>query len=281
MTEAHRPTVSALIASSGLPCSEANRLMQELLGVSRSWLIAHDDAVLESKQLAQWQHWCNRRLSGEPLSYILGWREFYGHRFEVSPHVLIPRTDTETLVELALELPLPEEGARVLDLGTGSGIIAISLALARPGWEVLASEVSGEALAVAKANAERLKARVRFVRGSWWSALAGQAPAGTRFDLVVSNPPYVPAHDVHLSKGDLRYEPQLALTDGGDGLGPAREIVAGAPQHLQPGGWLWLEHGYDQAEAVQGLFRAEGWRDVKSCNDLSGIARCTGARWHR
>ncbi len=273
------PQVAALLAASDLPRSEANRLMQELLGVSRSWLITHDQAELTAEQLTRWQEWVSRRRDGEPLAYILGWREFYGHRLEVTADVLIPRPDTETLVDLALELPLSETHGQVLDLGTGSGAIAIALALARPSWSVWASDISEDALAVARRNAARLHAPVQFLVGSWWQALTDTPAAGTRFDLVVSNPPYIPAGDCHLEQGDLRHEPRLALTDAADGLGPIRQIVAHAPAHLQPGGWLWLEHGYDQAEAVRAIFQSAGWRQVASRNDLAGIVRCTGARW--
>ena len=216
-----------------------------------------------------------RRLAGEPMAYLVGQREFMGHTFRVTPDVLIPRPDTEVLVETALECVAGQAAPAVLDLGTGSGAIAISIALARRDARVMASDVSAKALAVAAANAWDLTASLRFVEGSWYDAV----PAGEGFDLIVSNPPYVANDDPHLGQGDVRFEPRGALTDGADGLEDLRRIVAGAHRHLKAGGALWMEHGWDQAEAVRTLLADAGFADVHSRQDLAGIERISGGRW--
>ncbi|MGH8818604.1 MAG: peptide chain release factor N(5)-glutamine methyltransferase, partial [Achromobacter pestifer] len=216
------------------------------------------------------------RLAGEPMAYLVGHREFMGHRFRVTPDVLIPRPDTEVLVETALECVAGVAGPAVLDLGTGSGAIAISIALARRDARVMASDVSAAALAVAAGNAWELTASVRFVEGSWYEAV----PAGEGFDLIVSNPPYVASDDPHLGQGDVRFEPRGALTDGAGGLEDLGRIVAGAGRHLKPGGSLWMEHGWDQAQAVRDLLAAAGFDAVHSRQDLAGIERISGGRWN-
>jgi release factor glutamine methyltransferase len=219
----------------------------------------------------RYRHWLERRAAGEPIAYLTGACEFYGLEFRVTPAVLIPRPETELLVDLALER-LPAAGrARVLDLGTGSGCIAVTLAHLRPQLEVWAADVSPAALEVARDNARRLLAPVRFRRSDW---LAGQA--GERFDLILANPPYVAAHDPHLSQGDLRFEPACALVAGEDGLDDIRRIVAAAPAHLAPGGWLLFEHGYDQARRCRALLAAAGFARVASWRDLAGIERVSG-----
>jgi release factor glutamine methyltransferase len=212
-----------------------------------------------------------RRAAGEPIAYLTGNCEFYGLEFRVTPAVLIPRPETELLVDLALER-LPVEGrARVLDLGTGSGCIAVSLGRQRPRMEVWAADAVPAALEVARDNALRLGATVRFVRSDWLADLAGE-----RFDLILSNPPYVAAGDPHLSRGDLRFEPASALVAGEDGLNDIRRIVAAAPAHLAPGGWLLFEHGYDQAQRCRALLTAAGFGQVTSWRDLAGIERVSG-----
>jgi len=212
-----------------------------------------------------------RRQNGEPIAYIVGQREFYGLPFEVNDAVLIPRPDTELLVELALER-LPPSG-HLLDMGTGSGAIAVALAHARPDAAVSALDVSTAALAVAGRNASANGVHVTFMHSDWYGALGNE-----HFDTIVANPPYIAAGDRHLSEGDLRFEPAGALTDHADGLSALRRIVAGAAAHLQPSGWLLMEHGYDQAAAVRALLSAHGYTDVQSWQDLAGIERVSGGR---
>jgi release factor glutamine methyltransferase len=248
--------------------------MQHVLNVSRAWLLAHDDAVLDATQETAYADLLQRRLHGEPLAYLLGEREFYGLMFKVTPATLIPRPETELLVELALERIPQQSTPRILDLGTGSGAIALSIAHARPHSLVLACDASAAALSVARENAQRLNcSNATFQQSDWYAALADQ-----RFDLIVSNPPYVAAHDPHLQQGDLRFEPLSALASGDDGLTDIRRIVAQARAHLEPGGWLLLEHGYDQADAVRELLLAAGVSAVFSARDLAGIERCSGGR---
>ncbi|MBX6317150.1 peptide chain release factor N(5)-glutamine methyltransferase [Pigmentiphaga sp.] len=264
-----------LIAGCGLPLLEARMLLERALGVNRAWLIAHDDEPLPEAGVARFEDWAARRRDGEPMAYLLGEREFMGHLFHVSPAVLIPRPETELLVETALahvrEIPSP----RLLDLGTGSGAIAVSLALARPDAQVDATDLSPEALAVAAGNARRLGARVALLEGSWYEAL-NESAAAPIYDVIVSNPPYIAAGDPHLSQGDLRHEPDMALTDHADGLQALRDIARGAPAWLKPGGALWMEHGWDQAGQVRDLLRAAGFRHVESRRDLAGIERISG-----
>ena len=264
-----------LIAGSGLPLLEARMLLERALGASRTWLIAHDDEALPDAQVAVFQDWAARRRRGEPMAYLLGEREFMGHLFHVSPAVLIPRPETELLVETALahvrDIPAP----RVLDLGTGSGAIAVSIALARPDARVDATDLSPQALEVAGDNARRLGAVVALHEGDWYGALNGGAAAPI-YDVIVSNPPYIAAGDPHLSQGDLRHEPGMALTDRSDGLEALRAIVRGAPAWLKPGGALWMEHGWDQAARVRDLLAAAGFSGVGSRHDLAGIERISG-----
>jgi len=215
-----------------------------------------------------------RRLAGEPVAYIVGWREFHGHRFRVTPDVLIPRPDTETLVDAALALVPGDAAARVLDLGTGSGCVAISIALARPLAEVVATDNSPAALAVARGNAQALGARnVRLTAADWYAGVSG------RFDLVVSNPPYIAAGDPHLAAGDLRHEPAGALSPGGDGLDALRTIIVGAPAHLEAAGWLLVEHGWDQGQTVGSLLAAAGFTHRSTHQDFGGHHRVSGGTW--
>jgi len=264
-----------LIAGCGLPLLEARMLLERALDVGRAWLIAHDDEALPAERAAVFQDWARRRRAGEPMAYLLGEREFMGHVFQVSPAVLIPRPETELLVETALEHLRGRGRPRVLDLGTGSGAIAVSLALARADARVDATDLSADALAVAAANARRLGATVALRRGDWYQALNGEAP-GPIYDVIVSNPPYIAAADPHLSQGDLRHEPAMALTDRADGLAALRAIVQGAASWLKPGGALWMEHGWDQAPQVRDLLRATGFERVASRRDLAGIERISG-----
>ena len=255
---------------------DARVLLREACGCSNGRWISHGETPIAPEQRAQLTTWVARRLAGEPVAYILGWREFHGHRFEVNPDVLIPRPDTETLVDAGLAVLPADRPTRVLDLGTGSGCIAISIALARPLAAVVATDASEAALMVASANAAALGAsNVRFLKGDWYAALGAST---TRFDLIVSNPPYIPAGDGHLQMGDVRAEPLLALTPGGDGLDALRAIVAGAPAHLMPGGWLMVEHGWDQGGAVRALLAAAGLEGLVDHHDLGGNHRVSGGR---
>lgn len=251
---------------------EVQCLLQAVLQVGRAYLLTHPERRLTEAENAHFQALFQRRLEGEPIAYLLGEREFYGLNFKVTPATLIPRADTELLVELALS-HLPYNGT-LLDLGTGSGAIALSIAHARPDARVVALDASEAALAVATENAQRLRlANVRLLRSDWFSALADES-----FDLIVANPPYIEAEDAHLSQGDVRFEPRSALVSGRDGLDDIRRILDQAASHLNPGGWLMLEHGYDQAQRVQGLMVQAGFLEVGSVPDLSAIERVTMGR---
>ena len=272
---------------------EVQSLLQQVLNVARAYLLAHPERGLNDSEQVRYEALLLRRLQGEPIAYILGEREFFGLIFKVTSATLIPRPETELLVELALQRipsplsrpdghPLPYTGEgrgerdefRVLDLGTGSGAIALSIAHTRPDVEVVAVDASSEALAVARENAQRLSVHnATFVQSNWYAALDEQ-----RFDLIVSNPPYVAAGDPHLQSGDLRFEPASALVSGDDGLDDIRHIVAQAKAYLSPEGWLLLEHGYDQAIQVRELMQLAGYRTVFSASDLAGIERVSGGR---
>lgn len=250
---------------------EAQALAAHALEVTRVWLVAHGRDRLAGELLEKVETLFRRRCAGEPVAYIIGRREFYGREFQVGPGVLIPRPETEHLVEAALRRAT--QGARVLDIGTGSGCIAITLKLERPNLKVTAVDVSREALAVARANAKEWNAQVEFVESDLFSALDGRP-----FDLIVSNPPYIPEADAHLAQGDLRFEPRSALASGPDGLDAIRLIVEQAKTHLAPGGWLLFEHGYDQGEAVQGLLKMAGYAEVFLEQDLARQPRVSGGR---
>ncbi|MDF0604480.1 peptide chain release factor N(5)-glutamine methyltransferase [Neisseriaceae bacterium TC5R-5] len=257
-----------------LPRLECRMLLQHVIpGLTHAYLLAHPEQSLSHEQAHFFQQLVQRRLNGEPIAYLLGESEFYGRSFRLSPAVLIPRPETEHLLEAAL-LHTTKPGSRVLDLGTGSGVLAVSLALEAPHCQVMAVDLSAEALQVAQANARGLGAKVAFYQGSWYQAL----PEQFEFDLIMSNPPYIRHDDHHLTLGDLRYEPSMALTDGADGLVCLRQIIAGAPAHLSIGGWLMLEHGYDQGSAVRQLFAATQWGSVQTLVDLAGLDRVTIAR---
>jgi len=251
---------------------EAQTLLRHALGeVSRAWLIAHQHDLLQTAQIEQFQALLNRRLAGEPVAYILGHREFYGLDFIVSPDVLIPRPDTETLVEAALQHIPQQQPCRVLDLGTGSGALAIAIASQRPDAEVTAVDSAGAALAMARANAEKSQTpNVHLLQSDWFAGLGNET-----FDVIVSNPPYIAESDTHLAQGDLRFEPANALVSGKDGLDSIRHIVGAAPRHMNAGGWLLLEHGYDQAQAVAELMKCGGFTQIESRPDLAGVLRVT------
>lgn len=258
---------------------EARVLFAHALRVDHAWLIGHDRDTPTAAQRHAIENLISRRAGGEPVAYILGEREFYGLNFAVTPAVLIPRPDTELLIETALRHLPAHTPCRVLDLGTGSGAIAIALARQRPQAEVVAVDASAAALAVAQANAHQLGAdNVRCIAGDWYAALGELAGESNvkKFDMIVSNPPYIAANDPHLHAGDLRFEPLQALAAGDDGLRDLRVIVAGATTHLVAGGWLWLEHGFDQAAAVVELLRQQGFEQICSLRDLAGQDRVSG-----
>lgn len=269
-------TVKAALAAAGknLPASEARLLLGYVMARPAVWLIAHDDEVLDEDVLLRFASLAARRKGGEPVAYLVGYREFYGREFAVSSEVLIPRPETEMLIDLALAKKVGAGGtARILDLGTGSGCIAITLALEMPSAQVSAVDASASALRVARKNAEQLGASLRLLQSDWFDGLADE-----RFDLIVTNPPYVAEADPHLAAGDLRHEPRMALTSGADGLDAIRRIVSAAPGHLAAGGQIWLEHGYDQAGAVHELLAAAGLCDIEQYRDVAGIVRISGGR---
>ena len=268
----------ATLQAQGLPRLDAQLLLLHALGQdphNRAWLMAHDTDEIAEAALQTVTATAQRRLQGEPLAYITGHKEFFGLNLQVDARVLDPRPDTETLVDWALEvLSTPHAGApRVLDLGTGSGAIALALKATQPQLTVHATDFSMDALNVAQANAQRLGLNVQFSQGAWFAALA---PDTLRFDAIVSNPPYIAAQDEHLAA--LTHEPLQALASGADGLEDLRDIIANAPAHLLPGGWLLLEHGYDQAPAVRALLSNAGFEQVQSRQDLGGIERCSGGQ---
>jgi release factor glutamine methyltransferase len=276
-------TADALLRASPLPALEARMLLMHVLGWRRTELITRGDRPLDAGQIDAYRALEARRVRGEPIAQLVGTREFYGLAFDVTSDVLIPRPETELLVETALAAMEGLAQPRVLDLGTGSGAIAIAIASVRPDARVWAVERSQAALDVAARNtaklldapgAQRPGGALVFVAGSWYDALD---PA-LRFDVIVSNPPYIASGDPHLDQGDLRFEPRGALTDEADGLTALRAIVAGAPARLVRGGVLWMEHGYDQAAAVRALLEAQGFADVGSKEDLAGIERISGGR---
>jgi release factor glutamine methyltransferase len=252
---------------------EARLLLQQVLGVNRAWLIAHANDALQTNRDEEFQALLTRRLAGEPIAYLIQQREFYGLTLRVSPATLIPRPDSETLVDAALEkIPHPStKPITVLDLGTGSGAIALAIAHNRPQANVLAVDASDAALTVAQHNTSQLKlSNVQFALSDWYAKLAEQ-----RFDVIVSNPPYIAQNDPHLSQGDLRFEPLSALTSGQDGLDDIRQITEQGLIHLMPQGWLMLEHGHDQGVAVRELMAQAGLVEITTKQDLAGNDRVT------
>jgi release factor glutamine methyltransferase len=268
-------TVADLLRASDLPALETRILLEHVLGWRRTELITRDAELLEDESVAAFEALEKRRVAGEPIAQLVGSREFFGLQFEVTPNVLIPRPETELLVETALEVIASIDTPRVLDLGTGSGAIAVAIAHERPQAHIWAVDKSPEALAVAAQNALNLLGVDRpltLLESDWTEAL----DPSLRFDLIVSNPPYIALGDPHLSEGDLRFEPRAALTDEADGLAAIRTIIQRAPFLLRPGGSLWLEHGFDQAEQVRALLTARGISEVRSVRDLAGIERISG-----
>jgi release factor glutamine methyltransferase len=255
---------------------DAQLLMLHALGrlqSDRAWLITHDDEELSESAALAFNAFCQRRLNGEPVAYIVGSKPFFGLDLQVDNRVLVPRPDTETLVEWALTFGTANG---VLDMGTGSGAIALALKSARLDWQVTALDASGDALAVAQKNAKRLNLNVNFLQSSWFDSLKTDSIKPT-FDLIVSNPPYIVEGDWHMAA--LAHEPKQALTSGADGLDDIRKIIAQAPDFLTSGGWLLLEHGYNQAAAVRDLLAQRGFKQVQSRQDLGGIERCSGGVW--
>ena len=311
MTNVHSIKTTLLLADTQLKSQgikvedaklEAQLLLQHALNVNRAWLISHENDALEANIHGVFEALLNRRLNGEPIAYILGSREFYGLKLKVTPDTLIPRPDTETLVEVALEkisshpsFPRKREsnlnlnqkmdsrfrgndGLRVLDLGTGTGAIALTIAKHRPQAHVTALDASQAALNIAIENAQNLNiSNVKFIFSDWFSAL-NQDNNKQKFDVIVSNPPYIEANDIHLTQGDLCFEPRSALASGKDGLDDIRHIIKDAPPHLSPHGWLMLEHDYNQASKVAALLKQAGFSDISHAEDLSGIERVTFGR---
>ncbi len=253
----------------------AEHLLSHVLGRDRAWLFAHARDPLAADEIARFEALLERRIAGEPVAYLTGRRGFWTLDLAVGPDTLIPRPETELLVELALARLPAGQALDVADLGTGSGAIALALASERPQARVMATDASAGALAMAERNArEHGIGNVDFLAGDWWQPLAGR-----RFDLIASNPPYIADADPHLSQGDLRHEPMSALASGVDGLDAIRIIVGGAPGHLRVGGWLLLEHGWDQGEAIRDLLVRTGFVDVATEQDLEARDRVTLGRW--
>ena len=250
---------------------EVNLLLQHLLKVNRAWLISHDRDALTDDQEHDFHDLLQRRLAGEPIAYILGSREFYGLPLKVTPATLIPRPDTETLVEAAFQKIAVDMAWDILDLGTGTGAVALAIAKHRPTCHVIGVDASAEALVVAIENAQNLDLKnLSLIKSNWFSDLAPE-----KFDVIVTNPPYIAEADCHLTQGDLRFEPLSALASGFDGLDDIRLIIQQAPNYLKPNGWLMLEHGYDQAHSVAALLKEHGFSQIDHAQDLAGILRVT------
>jgi len=271
-------TVAQALVQSGLVPVDAQVLLAYVVGNTRAWLTAHADESLTPNEAARFFSLATRRRNGEPIAYLTGVREFWGLSLLVTQNVMIPRPETETLVERALARLAPDRALHVLDLGTGSGAIALALARERPQAQIVATDVSEAALRVADANARRLGLyNVSFILAADWYDRVKLTPSRAAFDVIVSNPPYIAAGDRHLGEGDLRFEPMASLTPGGNGLSALSTIIGGAPQWLTPGGWLIVEHGYDQQDDVRALFESAGFVDLESTRDLAGIPRvCAG-----
>ena len=254
---------------------EVRCLLQLVLQVNHAYLISHPEYQLNDEQYARYSTLFERRLCGEPIAYILGGREFFGLNFKVTPATLIPRPETELLVELALQRIPQQETRRVLDMGTGSGAIALSIAHDCSNAKVVAVDASEAALEIARLNMQQLNLKnVKLIHSDWFAALQGE-----RFDMIVSNPPYIAAADAHLTQGDLRFEPTTALASGADGLADIRHLCAHAKFHLNAQGWFLLEHGYNQAESVRALLQQSGFSEVFSAHDFAGIERVSGGKF--
>lgn len=270
-------SIKQWLIESPLLRKESRLLLQHITQKTHAQLITQDEEMLPEKQLRLLNQLVQRRLLGEPIAYLIGERAFYGRTFEVESSVLIPRPETELLIDIALS-KLPSH-AQVLDLGTGSGIIAITLKCERPDLSIYAGDISESALSVAQRNARRHQADIHFAQGSWFDMLdAFRQPLS--FDLIVSNPPYIEANDPHLTQGDLRFEPLNALTDFADGLSAYRLLIEQSPRHLRRLGWLLMEHGYNQASAIQALFQAHPvWQGIETQKDLAQLDRVTMAQF--
>jgi len=260
-------------ASALISGAEARLLMRHVLGRSHAWLLAHDDEAMTTDEMTRYAELLAHRSEGMPVAYLLGSREFYGRTFAVTREVLIPRPESELLVDLGIAKLRGRVAPAILDLGAGSGCLAVTLALEIPTGKVIAADLLPAAVALARHNAERLGAALKVIESDWFSAVS---PGD--FDLIVANPPYIAAHDPHLGQGDLRFEPPLALSSGPDGLAAIRTIIRQAPGYLAPGGWLFIEHGYDQAVALVALLQQAGFSDIEQHPDLAGILRVSGGR---
>jgi len=266
-------SIGEMLRSAGIDPVDARILMRTALGVSDAHLAAHPEQALSRDERDRYLGWVERRRAGAPVAYLTGEREFYGLAFKVTPVVLIPRPETELLVETALERISADAPCRVLDLATGSGCVAVAIAKHRSRARVTATEISREALTLARENAARHGTNVEFVGGGWFEALSGK-----RFDMIVANPPYIAAEDPHLNEGDVRFEPRGALVAGPTGLECIEVIVEPATRYLTAGGWLLFEHGYDQGACSRALLAAAGYEDVVTRRDLAGIERVSGGR---
>lgn len=270
-------SVKACLRRQGLPRLEIQMMLSEVLGRPRQWLIAHDDHILSTVQLKQFDGMVTRRLAGEPMAYLLGRREFMGLSLVVGPDVLIPRPETELLVHTVLEAVEGQTTPAILDVGTGSGAIAVALAHARPDAQIWATDICGRALDIAQCNALNHAAKIEFCCGDWFDALPEHAPV---YDVVVSNPPYIHPNDSHLTEGDLRFEPRRALTENVDGLSAYRVLARACQAYLARGGRLCVEHGFDQQEAVSEIFTESGLQNVETFRDLAGHPRVTTASYN-
>ena len=271
-------TLSQWFAQCPLPKNEARLLLQHITGFTHAQTVTRSDFRLPENLLAALNVLVRRRTDGEPVAYLTGTREFYGRDFRVTPAVLIPRPENEHLLEAALaRLP---QGGTLWDLGTGSGIIAVTAKLERPDARVSAGDISAQALHVAQENARALGADITFAQGSWLAAAQGFRQPENGADVIVSNPPYIENGDTHLTQGDLRFEPLHALTDFADGLAHIRTIAADARPYLAQGGWLLLEHGFNQGKAVRDILSAHGFGAIETRQDLAGLDRVTLGQWH-
>ena len=271
LNQASKKLVDALGLAHAEASSEVNLLLQHLLQVNRAWLISHDRDALTDDQQQDFYALLQRRLAGEPIAYILGSREFYGLPLKVTPATLIPRPDTETLVEAAFQKIPIDAPWNILDLGTGTGAVALAIAKHRPTCHVIGVDASAEALVVAIENAQNLDLKnLSLIKSNWFSDLEAE-----KFDVIVSNPPYIAEADCHLTQGDLRFEPRSALASGVDGLDDIRRIIQDTPKYLKPNGWLMLEHGYDQAHLVAALLKGHGFSQIDHAQDLAGTLRVT------
>ena len=266
--------VEALLGAAGIERREARMLLAHASGVPAASLAAFPERLIDAPAAARFRAWARRRRDGEPFAYIIGWREFYGRSFKVTPAVLIPRPETELLVERAIECVRSLQQARILDLGTGSGAIAITLACELPQAQLTAIDASGSALEIAVVNGNALApGRIEWLESDWLAGLGARA-----FELIVANPPYIPAADPHLVQGDLRFEPQAALVGGLDGMQCIDAIVVAAPKHLAQAGWLLLEHGFDQGAQVRACLGAAGFESIATWRDLAGLDRVSGGK---